>query len=336
MTDSTVSTSQAFQTSSPIFVGIDVSLDTLDLARSDSDKVFTFSNNAEGHRKIIESFKDHPPAVIVVEATGGIERPFVDACLEASLPIAVTQPGNVRSFAKGMSILAKTDKIDARVIRVFAEKASPRLAQKRSANQAELEALVTCRRQLLHVQTEQTNRRKRTTSKAALKAIDKVLDVLAKQITSLDEQIRKLIESDDDFNSTDQLLRSVPGIGPVASSTFISEMSELGSLDRRTTAALIGLAPYNHDSGRFRGQRRIRGGRATVRTTLYMAALSAVRHNPVIKTFADRLKAAGKKNKVVIVAAMRKLAVLLNAMLRDRLAWDQLTVVRSAPGGGAK
>ena len=274
---------------------------------------------------------------IVVEATGGLERAFVDACLEADLPVSVVQPGNVRHFAKALGIQGKTDPIDARVIMTFAEKVSPRLAQKRSTNQAELEALVTCRRQLLHVQTEQTNRRKRTTSKAALKAIDKVLDVLAKQITALDGQIRKLIESDDDFDATDQLLQSVPGIGPVASSTIISEMTELGSLDRRTTAALIGLAPYNCDSGRFTGQRSIRGGRASVRTTLYMATLSAVRHNPVIKTFADRLKAAGKKNKVVIVAAMRKLAVLLNAMLRDNLRWDQLTVVHSATtGGGAK
>jgi transposase len=333
VTDST----SASQTSVPLFVGIDVAGDKLDLARSDSDKVLTFTNDPDGHRKIIDSFKDRKPTIIVVEATGGIERPFVDACLEAGLPIAVVQPGNVRHFAKALGIQGKTDPLDARVIMTFAEKVSPRLSQKRSANRAELEALVTCRRQLLHVQTEQTNRRKRTTSKAALKAIDEVLDVLAKQIVSLDEQIRQLIESDDDFNSTDQLLRSVPGIGPVASSTLIGEMSELGSLDRRTTAALIGVAPYNHDSGRFGGQRSIRGGRATVRTTLYMATLSAVRHNPVIKTFADRLKAAGKKNKVVIVAAMRKLSVLLNAMVRDDLRWEQLAVVRSAtPGGGAK
>jgi transposase len=314
-----------------------VSRDTLDLARSDSEKVFTFSNDAQGHLKIIESFEGRPPAVIVVEATGGFETALVDALLDASLPVAVAQPGRVRSFANGIGILAKTDRIDARVIRVFAEKASPRLTHKRSQNRVELEALVTCRRQLLHVQTEQTNRRKRTTSTAALRAVDEVLKAVAEQIESLDGQIRRLIESDDDFNSTDQLLRSVPGIGPVASSTLIGEMGEMGSLDRRTTAALIGLAPYNRDSGRFGGQRRIRGGRASVRNTLYMATLSAVRYNPVIKAFADRLKAAGKKNKVVIVAAMRKLAVLLNAMLRDNLPWNQLAVVRAAtPGGGAK
>jgi transposase len=317
-------------TSSYLCVGVDVSLDTLDLSRSDSDTVVSFANTPEGHRLILVSFKDRPPTIIVVEATGGIERPFVDACLEADLPIAVVQPGNIRSFARGMGILAKTDQIDARVIRVFAEKASPRLTQKRSANQAELEALVTCRRQLLNVQTEQTNRRKRTVSKAALKSIDRVLKTVAEQIASLDAQIRKLIESDDNMSSTDGLLQSVPGIGPVASSTLISEMSELGTLDRRTTAALIGLAPYNRDSGRYSGQRSIRGGRASVRSTLYMATLSAVRFNPVIKIFFERLKAAGKKNKVIIVAAMRKLAVLLNAMLRDNLPWDQLNVAKLA------
>jgi transposase len=304
-------------TSSYLCVGVDVSLDTLDLSRSDSDTVVSFANTPEGHRLILVSFKDRPPTIIVVEATGGIERPFVDACLEADLPIAVVQPGNIRSFARGMGILAKTDQIDARVIRVFAEKASPRLTQKRSANQAELEALVTCRRQLLNVQT-------------ALKSIDRVLKTVAEQIASLDAQIRKLIESDDNMSSTDGLLQSVPGIGPVASSTLISEMSELGTLDRRTTAALIGLAPYNRDSGRYSGQRSIRGGRASVRSTLYMATLSAVRFNPVIKIFFERLKAAGKKNKVVIVAAMRKLAVLLNAMLRDNLPWDQLNVAKLA------
>lgn len=327
MTDSVSSISQTLQ-SSPLFVGIDVSLDTLDLARSDSDKVLSFSNDAAGHRKVVDSFKGRPPVVIVVEATGGLETAVVNTCLEAGLPIAVVQPGNVRSFARGLGILAKTDTIDARVIRVFAEKAAPRLTQKRSANQVELEALVTCRRQLLHVQTEQTNRRKRTTSKAALKAVDKVLKTVAEQVESLDLQIRQLIESDDDMNCTDGLLRSVPGIGPVASSTLISELSELGSLDRRTTAALIGLAPYNRDSGRFRGQRCIRGGRSSVRSTLYMATLTAIRCNPVIKTFAQRLKEAGKKNKVVIVAAMRKLAVLLNAMLRDNIRWEQLKVAK--------
>lgn len=324
MTDSTP------QPPASLFVGIDVSLDTLDLCRSDSQKVLTFANDPEGRRQIVESFKALTPTLIVVEATGGLETAFLNAALEASLPIAVVQPGNVRSFARGMGVLAKTDAIDARVICLFAEKASPRLSQKRSANRVELEALVTCRRQLLHVQTEQTNRRKRTTSKAALKAVDAVLDTVEKQVASLDAQIRTLIESDDDLNSTDGLLQSVPGIGPVASSTLIAEMGELGSLDRRTTAALIGLAPYNRDSGRFKGQRSIRGGRATVRSTLYMATLSAVRYNPVIKIFADRLKAMGKKNKVVLVAAMRKLAVLLNAMLRENLRWEQLGVCKVA------
>ena len=242
-------------------------------------------------------------------------------------------------MAKGVGILAKTDGIDARVLMHFGRLAAPRLTQKRSANQAELDALVTCRRQLTHVRTEQTNRRSRTGSKAALRAIDAVLKTVAKQIEELDRQIRKLIESDDrsgirrlprdDFNSTDRLLQSVPGVGPVLSSTLLADLPELGSTDRRQVGALVGVAPFNDDSGRHKGRRAIRGGRTAVRGVLYMATLAAIRFNAVIRTFAGRLRAAGKLKKVVITACMRKLSTLLNAMLRDRLTWDQLDVVKN-------
>jgi transposase len=252
--------------------------------------------------------------------------------------VARVNPGCVRHFARGLGILAKTDKIDARVLARFAQLASPRLAVKRSANQCELEALVTCRRQLTQVRTEQTNRRGITSSKPALKAIDAVLKTIEKQIEQLDRQIRKLIDSDDDFNSIDKLLQTVPGVGAVLSSTLLAELHELGSTDRRCISALVGVAPFNHDSGSMKGKRSIRGGRASVRSVLYMATIAAMRFNPVIKVFADRLKKAGKLNKVVIVACMRKLIGLLNAMLRDGLAWDQLSVVRNATpiGEGAK
>jgi transposase len=322
----------------PVFVGIDVSLHTLDIARTDRTGVRTLANDPQGHRQLIDSLAPQPPAMIVVEATGGIEQPLLDALLDANLPVALVQPGLVRHFAKGLGILAKTDRIDARVLALYAEKASPRLASKRSKNRSELDALVICRRQLLHVQTEQTNRRRNVTSTAALKAIDQVLKVVDQQIESLNQQIQKLIDSDDDMHSIDKLLRSVPGIGAVTSSTLLGELRELGQMDRRQTAALIGVAPYNHDSGRSRGLRSIRGGRVSARCALYMASLSAMRFNPVIKVFADRLKATGKKNKVVMVACMRKLAILLNAMIRDRLMWNQLSVVTQlqSPGEGAK
>lgn len=203
------------------------------------------------------------------------------------------------------------------------------MAKKRSENQAELDALVTCRRQLTHVRTEQTNRRQSTSSKSARKAIDAVLKSINKQIEGLDGQIRKLIESDDDFNSTDQLLRSVPGVGAVLSSTLLAELNELGSTDRRCISSLVGVAPMNSDSGRNKGKRTIRGGRAPVRSVLYMATIAAIRFNPVISRFAERLQKAGKLSKVTITACMRKLLTLLNAMVRDNLTWEQLNVVRT-------
>ena len=322
----------------PVFVGIDVALKKLDMARTDRKGVFTVDNDPAGRQKLIDSLKGHLVELIVIEATGGIERPLIEALLDAGLPVAMVQPALVRHFAKGLGIRAKTDAIDARVLAIYAQKASPRQVEKRSKNRIELDALITCRRQLLIVHNEQSNRRRNLTSKAAQTAIDKVLKVLEQQIQSLDEQIRKLINSDDDMNSIDKLLQTVPGIGAVTSSVLLGELRELGQMDRRQTAALIGVAPYNNDSGPRKGPRGIHGGRAAARCALYMACLSAMRFNPVIKVFADRLKATGKKNKVVIVACMRKLAVLINAMLRDNLRWDQLSVVTHLPptGDGAK
>ena len=313
----------------PFFVGIDVALDKLDLGRTDSDKLSSFTNDADGIRQVVDLLRAAAPTLTVVEATGGLERSLLHALLDAGLPVSLVNPAHVRHFAKGLGIRAKTDAIDARVLAQFARLASPRQAQKRPENQLELEALVTCRRQLTHVRTEQTNRRKRTDSKAALKAIDAVLKAIETQIDHLDAQIRKLIESDDDFNSIDKLLQSVPGVGGILSATLLAELGELGSTDRRQISSLVGVAPFNHDSGQLKGKRAIRGGRASVRSVLYMATITAIRCNPIIKTFAERLKKTGKLNKVVIVACMRKLVALLNAMLRDRLSWNQLTLVKN-------
>jgi transposase len=244
--------------------------------------------------------------------------------------VALVNPGHVRHFAKGMGKLAKTDAVDAKVLVEFARRAAPRLAKKRSKNRAELEALVTCRRQLTLVRTEQSNRRGATASPAARRSIDRVLKTLNKEIDALDEQIRKLIESDDDFGHFDKLLQSVPGVGPVLSSTLLAELMELGTCGRRQVGALVGVAPFNCDSGRFRGRRRIRGGRATVRSVLYMATIAAMRCNPVIRRFAQRLAGGAKLNKVIIVACMRKLLSILNAMIREGIAWEQLKLVKNA------
>lgn len=319
----------ACPTASPFFVGIDVAKDKLDLARSDTGQLLTFSNDEQGITQLLQLFKEVRPACIVVESTGGLERPLLNALLDADLPVALVNPGRVRHFAIGIGILAKTDPMDASVLMQFARLAEPRLAQKRSQNRTELDALVTCRRQLTVSRTEQTNRRGSTSSKAALKAIDAVVKTLDKQIESLDQQIRLLIDSDDDFKHLDRLLRSVPGVGPVLSSTLASELPELGSTDRRQISALVGVAPFDHDSGNFKGKRGIHGGRTSVRSVLYMAGIAAIRCNPVLKHFAERLSKAGKSSKVVIVACMRKLLNLLNAMVRDNLTWQELNVVKA-------
>ncbi len=322
-------TDSATPASTPVFVGIDVAKDKLDLGRSDQADVLTVSNDPTGFRKIIQTLRGANVSRIVLESTGGIEQPLLDALLDADLPVARVNPGHVRHLAKGLGMLAKTDAIDAAILVRFAQVAEPTLAQKCSENQAELTALVTCRRQLVATKTEQTNRRASTRSKTAIRAIDRVLKILQEQILLLNNQIQKLMQTDDDFHDLDQLLRSVPGVGPTLSATLAAELRELGDTNRRQIAALTGVAPYNHDSGKLKGRRAIRGGRADVRSVLYMAAQSAIRHNTVIKTFAQRLKAAGKKAKVIIVACMRKLLAYLNIMIKENLTWQQLNVVKS-------
>jgi len=312
-----------------LMIGIDVAKDKLDLARSDNDAILTCTNDDAGVAQIADALRRPAPALIVVEATGGYERRLVAALLDAELPVAVANPAHVRYLAKGLGILAKTDAIDARVLLAYARHAQPRLAEQREKNQLELEALVTCRRQLLTVRTEQINRRQVTQSSKARKAIDAVLKTVDRQIASLDKQIAKLIESDDDMSRKDRIIRSVPGVGPVLSATLLASLREIGGVDRQQIGALVGVAPYNHDSGRLKGQRAIRGGRAPVRNVLYMATLAAIRCNPVIRAFAQRLRAAGKRSKVVIVACMRKLTTILNAMLRDDLQWNQLSLVKN-------
>jgi transposase len=314
---------------SSYFVGIDVSQAKLDLGRSNTSKILAFANDPQGIAQIVALLREKPPAMIVLESTGGLERPLLDALLEANLPVALVNPRNVRHFAIGIGIIAKSDPIDAGVLTQFAQKANPRLAEKRSANQVELDALTTCRRQLTQARAVQTNRRQSTTSKAALKSIDAVLKSLAREIEKLDKQIRTLIESDDDFDSIDKLLRSVPGVGAVVSATLIAELKELGSADHRKVSALAGVAPYDRDSGAMKGTRSIYGGRSAVRSVLYMAAVTAIRCNPVLKAFADRLDKLGKAKKVQIVACMRKLLGLLNAMVRDKITWNELSVVKA-------
>jgi len=322
------SPSSTSQPAAAPYLGIDVAKEKLDLARDGSDQVDVFANDPAGIARVVALLNEAKPAMIVVESTGGLERPLLEALLEASLPVALVHPGRVRYFAKGVGILAKTDRIDARVLARFGQQAAPRLAEKLSKNEAELRDLVACRRQLINTRTQQSNRRGITFSKSALKSIDAVIKALDKQIESLDKQIRDLLDADDDFKYFDGLLQTVPGVGPGLSATLAADLRELGETDRQQICALVGVAPFADDSGTTRGKRSIRGGRGGVRSVLYMATLSALRVNPVLRAFSQRLQAAGKIAKVRIVACMRKLLSLLNAMIRDGLSWDELNVVK--------
>lgn len=323
----TPSQAQPSSSSTPLFVGIDVAKETLDLATSASSAVRSFANDPDGHRRIVELLSGQHVARIAIESTGGLERPLIDTLLEADLPVSHVNPAKVRHLAKAHGILAKTDRLDARVLASFAKEVDSRFVEKRPENQAKLKELVTCRQQHKQNRTRLLNQRGATRQPIAIASFDRLIKLVDKEIKALDEQIQKLIESDDDFQEIDRLLRTVPGIGPVASATLVAEMPELGKTDRRKASALLGVAPYNNDSGTVNGTRSVRGGRAGPRSTLYMAALTAIRVNPVIRSFALRLKEQKKKNKVIIVAAMRKLITILNAMLRDGLEWSQLKLV---------
>lgn len=310
-------------------LGIDVAKAQLDLADPSGALTQRIANSATAIAGLSDELAHDPPALIVVEATGGYEMPLVSALQQARLPVAVINPRQARDFARASGRLAKTDAIDARVLVEFARRAEPRLLQKRSDNRVELQALTVCRRQLIDVRTEQTNRRATTSSKPALHAIDAVLKTVERQILELDRKIAELIKSDDDLGGDAKRLSSVPGVGAVLAATLLAELSELGTLGRRAVCSLVGVAPHPRESGKFKGKRVIRGGRTGVRSVLYMATLNAMRFNPIIRAFAQRLLNAGKIKMVVVVACMRKLLSILNVMLRHSLNWNQLELVKN-------
>ena len=234
----------------------------------------------------------------------------------------MVNPRQVRDFARGQGQLAKTDRIDAFVLARFAQQVQPRTREKTSEKQVELAALLARRRQLKTMTVSETNRRETAQASRAGRSIDNVLRLLRKETTEIDEAIAKRIASDDTWRDQTQRLKSVPGVGPATSAMLVAELPELGRLNRREISALVGVAPYNHDRGKLRGKRSIWGGRAQVRSALYMATLSARRCNPVIRAFATRLKQAGKPFKVILTACMRKLLISLNSLLKSGQSWN--------------
>jgi len=308
------------------FVGIDVSLKTWDVHLLRDGNAWSFAATASGLQQLMERLEPLlGQTLIVIESTGGLERPLVAALMDVGHHVALVNPRRVRDFAKGLGLLAKTDRIDARVLARFGEAAQLRPSAKTSEQQAELEALVLRRRQLVEIRASELNRQKQTFSKKARASIDKLVKVLSQQIDELEAVIAKLIQSDDDWKHKVEIVDSAPGIGPTSAATLVAELPELGQLNRQKISALAGLAPYNDDSGDHRGKRFICGGRASVRNILYMATLTATRYNPVIKRFYERLRKHGKQFKVAIVACMRKLLTILNTMVRTNTPWAAVT-----------
>jgi transposase len=305
-----------------MFVGIDVSKDRLDVYVRPAGETFTLVRDGDGLAKLCERLSRSPPNLVVLEATGGFETIVASALAEAHLNVAVVNPRQIRDFAHAAGRLAKTDRIDAEVIAHFAEAIKPATRPLASHDALLLGELMARRRQLIEMITAEQNRRSRLTSHLLLKAIDRHLALLKKQLAELDEEISTTIRGTPVWRVKEDLLISVPSIGPRIARTLIAELPELGSLDRRKIASLVGVAPFNRDSGKFRGRRTIAGGRTPVRNALYMAILVAIRRNlPLAETY-HRLRNAGKPAKLAIVACMRKLLTILNAILRDQKPWQ--------------
>ena len=301
--------------------GIDVSKGALDLADYPASMTQRFDNDADGHQQLIAALPPAEGCLVVLEATGGYEQAIVLALLEAGYVVSVVNPRQIRDFARAVGVLAKTDPVDARMIARYGYQIRPRAIAQTPANQGELSELVARRRQLVATRTSELNRKAKATSKVVRQSLQQNVDHLNKHIRRMDKEIARLVTSNDDWKNKAELLQSAPGIGEVASTTLVAELPELGQLNRQKISALVGVAPYNRDSGQLRGRRTIFGGRRAVRSVLYMAALSARRHNPVIRRFADRLAAQGKLPKVILVACMRKLLIILNTMVRTNTPW---------------
>jgi len=301
-------------------VGIDVSKATLDVALSSAGAVAQFSNDVSGIDELIKKLQSAAIDLVVMEATGGYETAVATALVGAGFRVAVVNPRQVRDFAKATGRLAKNDRIDAQVIVAFGEAIEPEIVRLPDEDAQEMEALLVRRRQLVGMRVQEVNRLGLMQG-AMRKRIKAHIDWLEQEIDKLDIDLTAGLRSSPAWRAKDELLRSFKGIGPVSSRTLIISLPELGELDRRAIAALVGLAPFNRDSGVMRGRRSIYGGRSHVRSILYMAATTAIRSNPVIRDFYQRLKARGKPHKVAMVACMRKMLTILNAMVRQSTPW---------------
>ncbi len=308
----------------PLFVGIDVSKDRLDVAVRPTGEAWQVPHDPQGMNSLTERLRDLAPHLVVLEATGGMELALSGELAAAGLPVAVVNPRHVRDFARAAGRLAKTDSLDAQVLAHFAEAMRPAPRGLPDASAQELRALVARRRQLVEMTTAEKNRLRIATPRVRPK-VQEHIRWLEDSLKELDKDLADLIRSSPMWSTTEKLLRSAPGVGPILSMTLLSGLPELGVLNRGEIAALVGVAPFNRDSGTLRGKRKVWGGRGQVRATLYMATLVATRYNPVIRDFYQRLCAAGKPKKVAITDCMLKLLVILNSMIKHHSNWSPIT-----------
>jgi len=313
----------------PTFVGIDVAKDKLDVFIDSSGESFTVANSPDGIVSIRQRLAGLNVKLIVIEHSGRYERRCALDLMDSGLPVALINPRQSRDFARAIHWLAKNDRIDGRLLAEFGRRIEPRPSERIPENRAELDELVGRRRQLVQMRAGESARLQQAQFKSIRRSIEKVLRQLEQQIQDLERRISKLIENDQDWHSKGQLLQTVPGVGPVVASTLVAELPELGRINRQEIAALVGLAPFDRESGQWKGKRSCFGGRAEVRSTLYMAAITARRCNPIIQRLAQRLEAAGKAFKVVMVACMRKLLTILNTIAGTGQAWNPKLVTQS-------
>jgi transposase len=300
-----------------MYVGIDVSKDRLDVAVLGKEQGWQADNTQNGIAQLVQQLQEVCPELIVVEATGGYQRRVVEALFDAGLSVAVVNPARVRQFARACGLLAKTDKLDAQVLAVFGQRVQPRRYEGKSEAEKQLSALLVRRKQVEEMLKAEQNRL-RTISPSLRSSVERIIAILKEEKKKLDEQIRELMNEQKTWQEHTQILTSAPGVGVVTTATLLAELPELGKMDRKRIAALVGVAPMNYDSGKKRGYRKTKGGRTEVRSVLYMSTLVATRYNPLIRTQYQHLLKRGKEKKVALTACMRKFLTILNAMMRDQ------------------
>lgn len=305
-------------------VGIDMASDSMEVHFLPSDGRFSFTTDPGGTNALVEQLRKAPPTLIVIESTGGYELAVAARLVAEGFPVSVVNPRRVREFAKAIGKLAKTDRIDAYVLARFAQDVRPEARRLPNETELFLRELVTRRTQLLEIRTKEKNRLRKAASARVKDSIQSLIDTLNRQIEDIERQLEDSIKGDPSWTEKDALMQSAKGVGPTLSRAAIAFLPELGSVSNQAIAALVGIAPFNRDSGALRGRRTITGGRKQVRCVLYMATISAIRVNPSIKAFYERLRTAGKPAKVAITACMRKLLVMLNAIMRTKKPYQEV------------